>query len=102
VQTVGTTHFVTEYQNGTTSRARVTLGTVGDILTQITTGVKPGATVVLADLNLPIPASSATTTGRTGLGGAGGLGGGGFGGAGGFGGGGFTGGGGGGVTRGGG
>jgi multidrug efflux pump subunit AcrA (membrane-fusion protein) len=96
VQTVGTTHFVTEYQNGTTSRVRVTLGTVGDILTQITGGVKPGATVVLADLNLPIPASSATTTGRTGIGGAGGLSGtGGLGGGGGFGGGG-------GVTRGGG
>jgi HlyD family secretion protein len=101
VQTLGTTHYVTEYQNGTTSRVRVTLGTVGDILTQITAGVKPGAIIVLADLNLPIPASSATTTGRTGLGGAGGLGGGGGGfGGGGGGGGGFTGGGG--VPRGGG
>jgi hypothetical protein len=107
VQTVGTTHFVTEYVNGTISRVRVTLGTVGDILTQVTGGVKPGATIVLANLNLPIPASSATTTGRTGLGGAGGVGGGGLGGAGGGFGGGFGGGGGfrgagGGATRGGG
>ena len=79
VQTVGANHFVTEYRNGTTSRVRITLGTVGDILTQVTSGVKPGATVILADLNLPIPASSATTTGRAGaLGGGLGAGGGGF------------------------
>ncbi|HEY1988296.1 MAG TPA: HlyD family efflux transporter periplasmic adaptor subunit [Acidimicrobiales bacterium] len=81
VQTIGSTHFVTEYNNGTTSRVRVTLGTVGDVLTQITSGVKPGATVVLADLNAPIPASSATTTGRGGALG-GGLGGAGLGGTG--------------------
>jgi multidrug efflux pump subunit AcrA (membrane-fusion protein) len=85
VQTVGANHFVTEYRNGTTSRVRITLGTVGDILTQVTSGVKPGTTVILADLNRPIPASSATTTGRPGvLGGGLGAGGGGFTGGGGF------------------
>jgi multidrug efflux pump subunit AcrA (membrane-fusion protein) len=73
VQTVGANHFVTEYRNGTTSRVRITLGTVGDILTQVTSGVKPGATVVLADLNQAIPASSATTTGRRTFGAGGGL-----------------------------
>ena len=72
VQTVGANHFITEYRNGSTSLVRVTLGTVGDILTQVTSGVKPGTTIVLADLNLPIPASSATTGRRT-FGGGGGL-----------------------------
>jgi HlyD family secretion protein len=73
VQTVGANHFVTEYRNGSTSLVRVTLGTVGDILTQVSSGVKPGTTIVLADLNLPIPASSATTTGRRTFGAGGGL-----------------------------
>ena len=71
VQTVGANHFITEYRNGSTSLVRVTLGTVGDILTQVPSGVKPGTTIVLADLNLPIPASSATTGRRTVAGGGG-------------------------------
>jgi hypothetical protein len=49
---------------------------VGNVYTQVTSGLKAGDTVVLADLSTPVPASSNTTT-------IGGFGGGGFGGAGG-------------------
>jgi multidrug efflux pump subunit AcrA (membrane-fusion protein) len=85
VRTVGSDHEVTVVMGGTTKAVPVTLGTVGDLLTQVTSGVTAGETVVLADLDEPLPATSSGTT-RTGFGGAG---------AGGFPGGGFTGGGGG-------
>jgi len=83
VRTVGTNHFVSELQNGVLTRVKVGVGTVGDLLTQVTSGVKTGDEVVLADMNQALPSTNSTTTGRTGLGGAGGLGGGGFGGGGG-------------------
>ena len=92
VRTVGSTHLVTVVDGNTAKSVRVTLGTVGDVLTQVTSGVSSGQSVALADLNEPLPSTSTATT-RTGFG-AGGLGAGGFGG-GGFGGGGFGGGGGG-------
>jgi HlyD family secretion protein len=88
VRTVGSFHLVTVVDNGTTKSTRVTLGTVGDLLTQITSGVKPGQLVALANLQQPIPTSTTAITrfGGAGLGGAGlgrsGLGGGGSGGAG--------------------
>ncbi len=87
VKTVGSVHLVTVVTNGTTKTTRVTLGTVGDVLTQITSGVKPGQIVALANLGEPVPTTSTATTrlGGTGLGGRGlggigfGAGGGGFG-----------------------
>jgi trimeric autotransporter adhesin len=95
VHTVGTIHYVTVIDKNTPKTVRVGLGTVGDTLTQVTSGVSKGEIVSLADLAQPVPSSSTnTTTGRFGgaLGGAGGFGGG-AGGAGGFGGGSFAGGG---------
>jgi multidrug efflux pump subunit AcrA (membrane-fusion protein) len=94
VQTIGSNHLVTVVNGGTTAKVvRVTLGTVGDVLTQVTSGLKVGQSISLASMQEPLPSTSTTTrTGFGGLGGAGGLaGGGGFGG-GGFGGGGFGGG----------
>ena len=85
VRTEGSIHLVTVVHANTAKSVRVTLGTVGDVLTQVTSGVSPGQSVALADLSEPLPSTSTTTT-RTGfgggLGGAGGFGGGG--GAGGF------------------
>lgn len=92
VHTIGTIHYVTVIDKNTPKTVRVGLGTVGDTLTQVTSGVTKGELVSLADLAEPVPSSSTnTTTGRFGgaLGGAGGFGGG----AGGFGGGSFAGGG---------
>ena len=88
VRTVGTIHLVTVVKNGTATPVRVTLGTVGDVLTQVRTGVSKGQAVSLANLNEPLPSTSSTTT-RFGAGGLGFGGGGGF--RGGFGGGRFSG-----------
>ena len=85
VRTVGSVHLVTVMDGTTTKATPVTLGTVGDVLTQVTSGVTPGERVVLANLDEPLPTTS-TGSLRTGFGG--GLGGGGLaGGGGGFGGG---------------
>ena len=74
VRTVGSTHLVTVVDGTTTKSVRVTLGTVGTLLTQVSSGVKTGQLVALADLNEPVPTSSTTST-RTGAGGLGGAGG---------------------------
>ena len=75
VRTVGTTHLVTVVDGSTTKSVRVTIGTVGAVLTQIKSGVSPGQQVSIADLAQPVPPSSTTSTrfGLAGLGGAGGL-----------------------------
>jgi trimeric autotransporter adhesin len=91
VRTVGTIHLITLVKDGRPTPVRVTLGTVGDILTQVKSGVAKGDFVSLADVQTPLPSTSSTTSrfggGAGGLSGAGGLGGaGGFGGTGGFGG----------------
>ena len=93
VHTVGTTRYVELVDGGTTKTTRVTVGTVGAVRTEITSGVHVGQDVSLADMSEPVPTSSTTTT-RSGLAGLSGTGGfGSFGGTGGFGGGGFGGGG---------
>ena len=85
VRTVGSVHLVTVVKDGTPTPTRVTLGTVGDVLTQVTSGVSRGQSVSLATLDQPLPSTTSTAT-RSGLGGlggggfGGGLGGGGFGG----------------------
>jgi hypothetical protein len=66
---------------------------VGDVLTQVTSGLSRGQVISLATLGQPLPSTTSTATRFGGLGG-GGFGGGGFGGGGlgggGLGGGGFT------------
>ena len=70
VRTVGTIHLVTVVKNGTATPVRVTLGTVGDVLTQVSSGVSRGQAVSLATLDEPLPSTSSTTT-RFGAGGLG-------------------------------
>ena len=53
-RTAGSVHLVTVVTDDTTKTVRVTLGAVGDVLTQITSGVKPGDVVAMADLQQPI------------------------------------------------
>ncbi len=77
VRTTGSIHLVTVVDGGTTRTVRVALGTVGDVLTQITSGLKPGDVVALADLGRPLPTTSTGIGGRFGGLGGGGLGGGG-------------------------
>ena len=78
VRTTGSIHLVTVVDGGTTRTARVALGTVGDVLTQVTSGLKPGDVVALADLGQPLPTTSTAVGGRFGGLGGGGLGGGGL------------------------
>jgi multidrug efflux pump subunit AcrA (membrane-fusion protein) len=81
VRTIGTVHLVTVVDGSTAKTVRVTLGTVGDLLTQVTSGVTVGQEVALADLATPLPTASSTTTrGGFGAGLAGGAAGAGFGG----------------------
>lgn len=73
VRTIGTSHVVNVVVSGSIKAVRVTLGTVGDALTQVTSGVAPGDEVSLANLEEPLPSTSTATT-RAGLGGLGGSG----------------------------
>ncbi len=52
-------HTVTVLNNGKTSTAVVEVGVVGAQQTEITSGLKSGQTVVLADLKAAVPSSSA-------------------------------------------
>jgi RND family efflux transporter MFP subunit len=84
VTTEGTRSYVLEMSSGSPVRKIVKVGIVGDIYTQVLSGLKSGDTVVLANLSQAVPASSTTVTGGFGGGGGGfGGGGGGFGGGGG-------------------
>ncbi len=77
VTTTGTrTDVIVLSASGVPTAKKVTIGMVGGVYTQITSGLKDGQSVVLADLAEPVPSSNTSTIG--------GFGGGGFGGAGGF------------------
>ena len=80
VHTIGSQHTVTVIDNGVTSVVAVEVGLVGPTLTQITSGLKAGQVVVIADVDQAMPTSSAVTNrfggGAAVLGGNGGLGGG--------------------------
>ena len=78
VQTIGTIHLVTLMDKNTTKTVRVTLGTVGDTLTQVTSGVKRGEVVTLANLKEAVPSSSTSSVRFGGGLGGGSLGGGSF------------------------
>jgi multidrug efflux pump subunit AcrA (membrane-fusion protein) len=64
--------YVLTVHSGQETRTTVGVGVVGDIYTQITSGLRRGETVVLADLTEPVPTSSNTLFSR--FGGTGGLG----------------------------
>jgi HlyD family secretion protein len=78
VMTTGTVSYVDTLSSGNLTRKVVKVGIVGEIYTQILSGLKLGTSVVLADLSEAVPSSNATTTG--GFGGFGGGGAGRFGG----------------------
>jgi HlyD family secretion protein len=60
------------YADGKVSRVRVTTGLVGRSRTVMTSGLKAGQKVVLADMSAALPTSGApTTTGRSRFGGGG-------------------------------
>ncbi|HEY2834390.1 MAG TPA: efflux RND transporter periplasmic adaptor subunit [Sporichthyaceae bacterium] len=72
----GANGFVVLMQNGKATRQTVTTGAVGSTVTEITSGVTAGQSVVIADPSQDVPASN-TSTNTRGFGG-GGLGGGTF------------------------
>ncbi|HEY6426602.1 MAG TPA: efflux RND transporter periplasmic adaptor subunit [Acidimicrobiales bacterium] len=85
VQSLGSRAYVLELDKGTLTRKVITIGMVGDVYTQVDSGLTPGQSVVLADYAEAVPSSNTNTVGGLGnfLGGgagAGGL----FGGGGGF------------------
>ena len=80
VHTIGSGHLVDVVHGTTVTPVRVTTGTVGDVLTQITSGLSQGQVVSLASMSQPLPSTSTTTTRFGGLGGGGAFSGGGFGG----------------------
>jgi multidrug efflux pump subunit AcrA (membrane-fusion protein) len=81
VHTLGTASFVYELKGGKEVEHTVGVGAVGTTLTQITSGLKSGQEVVLANLSIPLSTGSSTSGGLgSGFTGTGGLGGGGFGG----------------------
>lgn len=85
VQTLGTSSYVMEIEKGQLTRKVIKIGMVGDVYTQVDSGVSPGQSVVLVDYAEAVPSSNTnTTTGIGGLLGGGGAGGGFFGGGGGF------------------
>jgi hypothetical protein len=72
---------VTVLEDGKPSDVTVQTGAVGEVWTEITDGLAIGQTVVLADLDAPLPTSATDTQITGGFGGPGGVGGfGGFGG----------------------
>ncbi|HEY3609307.1 MAG TPA: HlyD family efflux transporter periplasmic adaptor subunit [Pseudonocardiaceae bacterium] len=85
VQTLGPFSIVSKMVNGKPTTTRVTLGVVGATVTQITSGLKAGDEVMLANITEPMPTSGNTNArafvgggGRAAFAGGGGGGGGGF------------------------
>ncbi|PJI86700.1 biotin/lipoyl-binding protein [Luteimicrobium subarcticum] len=80
ITTSGTKHTVQVLDGGKVSTVDVQLGAVGTALTEVTSGVKVGQQVVLADLDQAISSDDSTdsTSGLSGIGGSGDSNGGGF------------------------
>jgi multidrug efflux pump subunit AcrA (membrane-fusion protein) len=74
VVTQGTKSYVLVLSSGSTKEKDIKVGIVGDIYTQVLSGLQKGNQVVLADYSEAVPSSNTTTVG--GLGGTGGFGGG--------------------------
>jgi multidrug efflux pump subunit AcrA (membrane-fusion protein) len=82
VQTLGTRSYVLELSKGQLTRKVVKIGMVGDVYTQVTSGLSPGQSVVLVDYTEAVPSSNTNTLGGVGNLLGGGSGGGFFGGGG--------------------
>jgi HlyD family secretion protein len=80
VQSFGSQSLVSVLRNGSANPTRVTLGVVGPTLTQVTSGVKAGDQVVLANMDVPLPTATNNPGARLIGGGGGGRFGGGAGG----------------------
>jgi len=65
VHQLGRFAYVSELRNGKLQSESVTLGAIGDDLTQISSGLRVGTAVILANLSEPLPSSN--TTGRAGF-----------------------------------
>ena len=74
VSTQGTKSYVLVLSSGTTKQKQIKVGIVGDIYTQVISGLQRGNEVVLADYSEAVPSSNTTTVG--GVGATGGFGGG--------------------------
>jgi len=72
VHQIGRFAYVSELRNGRAQEVTVSLGAMGGVLTQVSSGVKAGDAVVLANLSEPLPSSN-STTGRAGFAGVGAL-----------------------------
>ena len=75
VMTRGTRSYVLVLSSGSPVEKTIKVGIIGDIYTQVRSGLHLGSSVVLADYSEPVPSSNTATVG--GFGGAGGFGGGG-------------------------
>jgi RND family efflux transporter MFP subunit len=65
VHVTGTTSaYVNIVRSGQLVRKKVTIGAIGGSATQITSGISPGTSVVLADLSEAVPSSSTGTSTR--------------------------------------
>lgn len=89
ITTDGDRHTVTVLDGTSTKQVEVQIGAIGQTWTAITSGLTDGQSVVLADLNTPMPNASTNATNQSNRTGAGGVppgfpGGGGFTGGGGF------------------
>jgi HlyD family secretion protein len=71
----GSRATVTVLDDGKTSEVTVQTGAVGEVWTEITDGLEVGQSVVLADLDAPLPTSATDTQSTGGFGGPGGFGG---------------------------
>ena len=76
IKTLGSQSTVQVLTNGVPTTSAVTVGAIGNDLTQILSGVTVGQQVVIADLSAPLPTAT-TTAGAGVVGGLGGAGGGG-------------------------
>jgi multidrug efflux pump subunit AcrA (membrane-fusion protein) len=66
-------HTVTVVSGSTTSTAAVTLGVVGEDVTEVLTGLRAGQRVLLADASASLPSSSTSSSTSFGAGGFGGA-----------------------------
>jgi HlyD family secretion protein len=63
VQTLGTRSYVVELSNGVLTRKFIKIGMVGDVYTQVDSGLSPGQSVVLVDYAQAVPSSNTNSNG---------------------------------------